>query len=52
MEIETEYLRIALKGLVLGFSITAPVGPIGILCIRHIVDLRPWMYLITRPMHH
>jgi threonine/homoserine/homoserine lactone efflux protein len=23
-----------LKGLVLGFSIAAPVGPIGILCIR------------------
>ena len=23
-----------LKGLILGFSIAAPVGPIGILCIR------------------
>ncbi len=23
-----------LKGLVLGFSIAAPVGPIGVLCIR------------------
>lgn len=25
---------IFLKGIVLGFSIAAPVGPIGILCIR------------------
>ncbi|MDH5622931.1 MAG: LysE family translocator, partial [Candidatus Bathyarchaeota archaeon] len=23
-----------LRGLVLGFSIAAPVGPIGVLCIR------------------
>jgi threonine/homoserine/homoserine lactone efflux protein len=27
-------LGIILKGLVLGFSIAAPVGPIGVLCIR------------------
>ena len=27
-------LGIVLKGLVLGFSIAAPVGPIGVLCIR------------------
>ena len=29
-----EFLLIFLKGLVLGFSIAAPVGPIGVLCIR------------------
>ncbi len=28
------YLPILLKSLVIGFSIAAPVGPIGILCIR------------------
>jgi len=33
MEI-TSSLRLILKGLVLGFSIAAPVGPIGVLCIR------------------
>ena len=27
-------LRFFLKGLIIGFSIAAPVGPIGILCIR------------------
>ena len=27
-------LGLILKGLVLGFSIAAPVGPIGVLCIR------------------
>jgi threonine/homoserine/homoserine lactone efflux protein len=27
-------LRLLAKGLVIGFSIAAPVGPIGVLCIR------------------
>ena len=27
-------LRFFLKGLIIGFSIAAPVGPIGIFCIR------------------
>ena len=27
-------LNLLLKGLTLGFAIAAPVGPIGILCIR------------------
>jgi threonine/homoserine/homoserine lactone efflux protein len=27
-------IRLLLKGLVIGFSIAAPVGPIGVLCIR------------------
>jgi arginine exporter protein ArgO len=34
MNINTDSLQIILKGLALGFSIAAPVGPIGILCIR------------------
>jgi len=29
-----ELLGIVLRGLVIGFSIAAPVGPIGVLCIR------------------
>jgi threonine/homoserine/homoserine lactone efflux protein len=33
MEISSS-LGLILKGLVLGFSIAAPVGPIGVLCIR------------------
>ena len=27
-------ISLLLKGLVIGFSIAAPVGPIGVLCIR------------------
>lgn len=27
-----------LKGLIIGFSIAAPVGPIGILCIRRTLE--------------
>jgi len=34
VNINTESLKNTLKGLALGFSIAAPVGPIGILCIR------------------
>ena len=30
-------LRFLLKGLLLGFSIAAPVGPIGGLCIRRTI---------------
>jgi len=29
-----DYLSIVLRGFVIGFSVAAPVGPIGILCIR------------------
>jgi threonine/homoserine/homoserine lactone efflux protein len=29
-----EYLRLGLSGLIIGFSIAAPVGPIGVLVIR------------------
>jgi threonine/homoserine/homoserine lactone efflux protein len=31
-------LPVILKGIVLGFSIAAPVGPIGILCIRRTIS--------------
>lgn len=29
-----ELIKLALRGMILGFSIAAPVGPIGVLCIR------------------
>ncbi len=38
MQFNTGSLRIILKGLALGFSIAAPVGPIGILCIRRTLE--------------
>jgi threonine/homoserine/homoserine lactone efflux protein len=31
-------LSILLKGIILGFSIAAPVGPIGVLCIRRTIS--------------
>jgi arginine exporter protein ArgO len=30
-------LSVFLRGLLIGFSIAAPVGPIGLLCIRRTV---------------
>ena len=36
-----------LKGLVIGFSIAAPVGPIGILCIRRSLSESPLAGLLT-----
>ena len=30
----SELIKLALRGMILGFSIAAPVGPIGVLCIR------------------
>lgn len=38
MALTADSLKIVLKGLVLGFSIAAPVGPIGILCIRRSLE--------------
>ena len=35
---EPNYLGPLLQGLVLGFSIAAPVGPIGVLCIRYTLE--------------
>ncbi len=36
-----------LKGLILGFSIAAPVGPIGVLCIRRTLQGGRWVGLFT-----
>jgi len=36
-----------LKGLALGFSIAAPVGPIGLLCIRRSLADGPWMGFVV-----
>lgn len=35
------------NGLILGFSIAAPVGPIGVLCIRRTLTEGRWMGLAT-----
>jgi threonine/homoserine/homoserine lactone efflux protein len=35
------------KGLVIGFSIAAPVGPIGILCIKRTLTLGRWVGLAS-----
>jgi len=34
-------------GLLLGLSIAAPVGPIGILCIRRTLMMGPWVGLVS-----
>ena len=36
-----------LKGAAIGFSIAAPVGPIGVLCIRRTVRDGPWIGFLT-----
>lgn len=36
-----------LTGLLLGLSIAAPVGPIGILCIRRTIAMGPWVGLVS-----
>lgn len=40
-------IRILLQGVLLGFSIAAPVGPIGILCIRRTLVSGHWIGLLT-----
>jgi threonine/homoserine/homoserine lactone efflux protein len=40
-------LSFLLKGLILGFVIAAPVGPIGVLCIRRSLEDGPQVGLIT-----
>jgi threonine/homoserine/homoserine lactone efflux protein len=35
------------KGLIIGFSIAAPVGPIGILCIRRSLTIGKWSGICT-----
>lgn len=34
IELHPMYVRLLLRGLLIGFSIAAPVGPIGVLCVR------------------
>lgn len=36
-----------IKGLIIGFSIAAPVGPIGILCIRRTLEHGKWMGFVS-----
>lgn len=38
---------IVLKGLIIGFSIAAPVGPIGVLCIRRTLTGGRWVGLLS-----
>lgn len=38
---------VLLKGLILGFSIAAPVGPIGVLCIRRTLAYGRWHGLVS-----
>ena len=40
-------IGLLIKGLVIGFSIVAPVGPIGILCIRRSLSKSPLSGLLT-----
>ena len=36
-----------LKGLLIGFSIAAPVGPIGLLCVQRTIAYGRWSGLVT-----
>lgn len=40
-------IRFLVKGLIIGFSIAAPVGPIGILCIRRSLSDGHWVGFFT-----
>lgn len=40
-------LAFAVKGLAIGFAIAAPVGPIGVLCIRRSLAEGRWVGLVT-----
>jgi threonine/homoserine/homoserine lactone efflux protein len=40
-------VSILLTGIVLGLSIAAPVGPIGILCIRRTLTMGQWVGLVS-----
>jgi len=40
-------MSLFLKGLIAGFSIAAPVGPIGLLCIRRSLAAGPWAGLVA-----
>lgn len=40
-------LEMFVKGLIIGFSIAAPVGPIGILCIRRTLEYGRWIGFVS-----
>jgi threonine/homoserine/homoserine lactone efflux protein len=40
-------LAFAIKGFAIGFAIAAPVGPIGVLCIRRSLAEGKWVGLVT-----
>jgi len=40
-------LAFAIKGFAIGFAIAAPVGPIGVLCIRRSLAEGKWIGLVT-----
>lgn len=40
-------LKYLLKGIIIGFSIAAPVGPIGLLCIKRSLNHGFWAGLVT-----
>jgi predicted secreted hydrolase/threonine/homoserine/homoserine lactone efflux protein len=40
-------LETLLRGLIIGFSIAAPVGPIGVLCIRRTLSYGRWVGFIS-----
>jgi len=40
-------VRSLLKGLAVGFSVAAPVGPVGVLCIRRTLAQGRWVGLVT-----
>lgn len=42
-----EWLGVLLRGIVLGFAIAAPVGPIGLMCIRRTLQHGPAMGMAT-----
>ncbi len=40
-------LILFLKGLGVGLAVAAPVGPIGVLCVRRTLDYGPWVGLVS-----
>lgn len=43
----TEVLMVLIQGIVLGVAIAAPVGPIGLLCIRRTIEHGPFLGFTT-----
>ncbi len=40
-------LILFLKGLGVGLAVAAPVGPVGVLCVRRTLDHGPWVGLVS-----